>query len=255
MTLDETQYAAFYDYLSQKVMASFYERRLQRLRDLRLHKVLRNKNPYLFRAKNLLSAQDMVKSMIDAYLSSQEETIFGNLLEGVAINLAEQLYGGTKSKRKSLDLEFRRDGKYYMVSIKSGIHWGNADQISAMKMHFKAARQDIAGQEKISAEDIVAVNGCMYGTDGTPLKISSDASENYYRYAGQDFWAFITQDDYFYRKMIAHIGQAAQSNEDVFMAEYSAKITEMTTEFLRDFATQENSIDWEKLIDHASKRG
>jgi hypothetical protein len=37
---------------------------------------LKRKNPYLFKAKNILTAQDLVKNLLDAYLQSQEETTF-----------------------------------------------------------------------------------------------------------------------------------------------------------------------------------
>ena len=57
-------------------ISSFHEQRLQLLSNLKLKKILERKNPYLFKAKNILTAQDLVKSILDAHLSSQEETIF-----------------------------------------------------------------------------------------------------------------------------------------------------------------------------------
>lgn len=49
--------------------------------------------------------------------------MFGNLLESFAVYVSGKLYGGFKSERASLDLEFERDGKYYIVGIKSGTNW------------------------------------------------------------------------------------------------------------------------------------
>jgi hypothetical protein len=74
-------------------------------------------------------AQDLVKGIVDAYLISQEETMFGNLLEGFAIFVSGKFYGGFKSKLKSVDLEFERDETYYIVGIKSGIYWGSVAKI------------------------------------------------------------------------------------------------------------------------------
>ena len=48
---------------------------------MKLRKVLGKKNPYLFRAKYILTAQDIIKSLTDAFISSQQETIFGDWLE------------------------------------------------------------------------------------------------------------------------------------------------------------------------------
>ena len=70
--------------------------------------------------------------------TSQEETLFGSFLEGVAIFVCGKTFDGFKSKRVGLDLEFMRDGRYYIVSIKSGPKWANSDQINRMKTNFEA---------------------------------------------------------------------------------------------------------------------
>ena len=56
---------------------NFHSRRLEKLQKMDLKLILRRKNPYLFKAKNINTAADLVKGVLDAYLSSQEETIFG----------------------------------------------------------------------------------------------------------------------------------------------------------------------------------
>lgn len=67
------------DYVETNIQ-SFHRRRLDRLQTLKLMDVVKQKNPYLFKAKNINMAQDFVKSILDARLSSQEETIFGGFL-------------------------------------------------------------------------------------------------------------------------------------------------------------------------------
>jgi len=52
----------------------FHTKRLQNLEQLKLHKILKRKNPYLFKAKNILTAQDLVKVLLDAHLSSSSRT-------------------------------------------------------------------------------------------------------------------------------------------------------------------------------------
>lgn len=59
----------------------FHARRLENLLALQLKKILSRKNPYLFKAKNQNTAHDLVKTILDAHLSSQEEGIFGGFLE------------------------------------------------------------------------------------------------------------------------------------------------------------------------------
>ena len=100
---------AYYNYLAEEVLTPFYENRLKSLNALCLSNILKRKNPYLFKAKNLELAGDFVKSIVDAFLSSQEETIFGNLLKGFAIYVSHQLHNGFKSNFRSIDLEFECD--------------------------------------------------------------------------------------------------------------------------------------------------
>src|SRR3990167_7174519 len=59
----------------------FHQKRIQSLDGLRLSQVLQRKNPYLFKAKYVLTAEQIIKSLVDAHISSNEETIFGDWLE------------------------------------------------------------------------------------------------------------------------------------------------------------------------------
>lgn len=246
-----SEYQHYYDYLAEHVITPFYNVRLEGLRKLKLKDVLKRKNPYLFKAKNIELAGDFVKGIVDAHLVSQEETIFGNYLEGFAIYVSHFLHGGFKSTLKSLDLEFERDGIYYIVGIKSGTNWGNADQINKMRDNFKFARQTL--RERGVAGEIVAVNGCIYGKDRSPLKINTDPDKTYYKYAGQEFWTFVSSDENLYREIIVPIDEEARQKSEVFKEAYADKINEMTAEFVIGFMT-DHKIDWVKLIDFVSKK-
>lgn len=213
--------------------------------------MLKRKNPYLFKAKNIELAGDLVKSIVDAHLSSQEETIFGNLLEGFAIYVSKTLYGGFKSELKSVDLEFEREDTYYVVGIKSGTNWGNSDQVNRMRDNFKTAKQFLRER---GHKEIVAVNGCIYGRDGRPLKSHADPDKQYYKYAGQDFWQFISGVGDLYREIIAPIDREARRKDEGFKKAYAAKVNEMTQDFVESFMTPDNQIDWLALIDFVSRR-
>ncbi len=254
-------YQPYFDYLAENVITPFYNKRLEGLNSLKLSTILKRKNPYLFKAKNIEFSGDLVKSIIDAFLSSQEETIFGNLLESFAIYVSEVQYGGFKSTLKSVDLEFERDSIYYIVGIKSGINWGNADQISKMKDNFKSAKERLRADG--IENEIVAVNGCMYGKDSNPLKnrkklkdgqvVDEEPDKTYYKYAGQDFWHFLSQDDNLYREIIVPIDQEARQKDEAFKLAYTAKLHEMTQDFMERFIAG-HQIDWSALIDYVSKR-
>jgi site-specific DNA-methyltransferase (cytosine-N4-specific) len=218
-----------------------------------LFDVLSRKNPYLLKAKNIASPDELVRSIVDAFLSSQEETMFGNKLEAFAIYVSARLYGGFKSELPSVDLEFARDDVYYIVGIKSGINWGNSDQVNRMKDNFKAARKYL--QERGEEREVVAINGCIYGKDGKPLKENSDPEKSYYKYAGQDFWNFISGDDNMYREIIKPIDEEARTRDEEFKRTYDGKVNSMVKEFSNLFLNDEGIIDWVQLVDHVSKRG
>ncbi|MBW4613833.1 MAG: DNA methylase [Desmonostoc vinosum HA7617-LM4] len=247
-----SDYDAYYKYLVQHVLTPFYEKRFEKLRKLKLKDILKRKNPYLFKAKNIEFAQDFIKSIVDAFLSSQEETIFGNLLEGFAIYISANLYGGFKSSLNSIDLEFKKNEIYYVVGIKSGTFWGNSDQINRMKDNFKKAKQALRNQG--ITDTIIAVNGCMYGKDRNPLKEDLDPDKSYYKYAGQEFWNFISEDENLYQEIIVPIDQEAKNKDELFKTTYNTKVNEMTFEFMQYFMNN-GQIHWAKLVDYVSKKG
>ncbi len=142
---------------------AFHQRRLESLGDLKLKNVLKRKNPYLFKAKNVNTASELVKGILDAHLSSQEETIFGAFLENVAVHACGLAYDGVKSGIEGIDLEFSRNSERYIVSIKSGPNWGNSSQIKKMRDNFRKA--GIVLRQNGTIRNIVAVNGCCYGKE------------------------------------------------------------------------------------------
>ena len=172
----------------------FHRKRLESLAGLKLQKVLRRKNPYLYRAKFVTSAPELVKVILDAHLSSQEEAIFGGFLEGLAVFICGCVFSGKKSSAEGIDLEFERDGIRYVVSIKSGPNWGNSGQIKKMRQNFSQAKRILG--TNTSAKNIVAVNGCCYGQE------SVEDKGDYLKKCGQSFWSFISGDDEFYITII-----------------------------------------------------
>ena len=81
----------------------FHQKRLNRIQKLNLHTILRKKNPYLFKAKNIQTAAELIQKIFDAFLSSNEETLFGEWLEGLAIFVNQSVYGGWKSGIPGID--------------------------------------------------------------------------------------------------------------------------------------------------------
>ncbi|MBI5676253.1 MAG: cytosolic protein [Nitrospirae bacterium] len=219
---------------------TFHKKRLDNLLALRLKKILTRKNPYLFKAKALNTAHDLVKTILDAHLSSQEEGIFGGFLEEFAIFICRSVYDGKKSSAVGIDLEFNRDQTYYIVSIKSGPNWGNSRQVSKMKDDFRKAK--IILGTNTSGTKAVAVNGCCYGKNNKPDK------GDYLKYCGQQFWEFISGDENLYTEIIEPLGRKAKEKNEQFSEEYAKVINKFTLEFAKEYCAADGSILWDKLV-------
>ena len=225
----------------EKNIGTFHEQRLESLNKLKLTKVLKRKNPYLFKAKNVLTSEQIVKVLLDAHISSNEETIFGDWLEGLAIYINSLVYNGRKSGIPGIDLEFDRQNVRYIVTIKSGPNWGNSSQISKMITDFNSARKTLRTSN--SQINIIAINGCCYGKDNKP-----DKRGIYYKYCGQEFWEFISGDKLLYIRLIEPLGHKAKEKNDEYMKSYSRIINRFTLEFSNHFCTKEGDINWEGLV-------
>lgn len=226
-------------------IGTFHQKRIESLDNLKLSKILKRKNPYLFKAKYVLTASDIVKGIVDAHISSSEEGIFGDWLEGLAIFINQQVYSGNKSSAKGVDLEFHKDDKRYIVSIKSGPHWANSSQIAKMVTDFKTAKKTL--RTSGSNVEIIAVNGCCYGIDNQPDK------GDYFKYCGQQFWSFISGDADLYTNLIEPLGNKAKERNDDFLVSYAKKLNKFTHDFTSDFCDEEGAIDWKKLVEFNSE--
>ena len=228
-------------------IGTFHDKRLESLNKLKLRDLLRRKNPYLFKSKNLVIVADLIRSLLDAHLSSQEETLFGDFLEGLAIYVAETVHGGWKSSATGIDLEFAIAETRYIVSIKSGPNWGNSSQVARLKENFNTAARVIRQGNRTA--NIIAVNGCCYGRDNNPDK------GGYFKYCGQEFWELISGDAEFYTRIIEPLGHNAKQRNRAFADQYGVMINRLSREFATSFCTDDDAIDWSKLVAFSSAKG
>lgn len=221
-------------------IGTFHQKRILSLDSLKLSQVLKRKNPYLFRAKHVLTSEQIIRGLVDAHISSNEETIFGDWLEGLAIFINEKVYGGWKSGITGIDLEFNIGTTRQIVTIKSGPNWGNSSQLKKMIADFTTAKRALRTSN--SQLDIVAVNGCCYGKDAKPDK------GDYFKFCGQQFWKFISGDGDLFVKIIEPLSHDAKSKNEDFLKSYSQMINKFTKEFSQLFCKDDGNIDWDRLV-------
>ncbi len=232
-------------YVEDKI-GDFHQKRILSIDKLKLSSVLKRKNPYLFRAKYLMTAEQIIRGLVDAHISSNEETIFGDWLEGLAIFINQNVYGGWKSGIPGIDLEFDIDNKRFIVNIKSGPNWGNSSQLAKMRTDFIAAKRTLRTSN--SGLIIVAVNGCCYGCNSKPDK------GDHFKYCGQAFWEFISGNSDLYTDIIEPLGHKAKEKNDEYLYSYAQMINKFTFEFAENFCSRTGQIDWEKLVRFNSER-
>jgi Type II restriction endonuclease EcoO109I len=220
----------------------FHDKKIGKIQALTLDDIIRRKNPYLFRAKGSNSAHEFIKSILDATVSSGEETTFGNFLENLAIFVCEKVYKGRKSGVVGLDLEFEDRKTKYLVSIKSGPNWGNSGQVKHLVKNFTAAKKTLATSGGAVGMNIICVEACCYGVDNTPDK------GTHLKLCGQRCWELLSGgNETLYRDIIKPLGQEAKERNDKINLLFSEKLNVFTAAFVERFC-DEGLINWDRLI-------
>lgn len=171
------------DFVNENIV-EFHNKRVQILSRLTLLKLI-DKNPYLFRAKNINLASELIDNTMTAFLSSSEEKVFGDFLENLAIFIASSTVGGHKSSAQGIDLEFILDRNHYLVSIKSGANWGNSSQHKKLVDDFKDAVKRIKQSSQHATPQPTL--GICYGKNKT-----THHRNGYIQIVGQNFWTLIS---------------------------------------------------------------
>lgn len=218
-------------------LKKFYANRLTGLKNLSLKKVLKKKNPYLYRALGVEKASEIVEQILAAYITSSDETIFGNVFFEPIARLAAR---GRVASGEGVDFVVEMPGRILAVAVKSGPNWGNADQHKRQSTNFGSLRQRLYKMNK-QFDPLV---GQAYGQQ------TSAPTENsrFRRRSGQVFWQEITGDPNFFLKLIRLMRDVPEGNKPRFRAEWDQAVNRFTRDFMKDFCRKDGSIDWEDLV-------
>lgn len=181
-----------------KALQTFYGTLIEKIDTLDIKKVIKRKNPYLYWAKEMESASEIVESVLNAFVTSSEETIFGNcFFEPIAI--AES--GGNKALAEGIDLMIQDDDSntIYVIVVKSASSVFNVDSKKRQEQNFMAAAK-LAQQTKVRYEAYI---GYCYGKKKDSGR---GKSKMYQELAGKQFWTELTGDEEFFIKIINFMG-------------------------------------------------
>lgn len=234
-------------YIRENVDEEFHLKKQRKIESLQLKDITKRKNPYLFKAKGMDNAGDLIRSIMDATVSSGEETVFGNFMEKVAIHTCEHAFQGRKSSATGIDLEFENENRKYLISIKSGPNWGNSSQRNKMLDHFSKTRKTLKTSGGLKSQPIVFVEGCCYGCDPKPQK------GTHIRLCGQDFWRFVSDgNEKLYQDIIEPFGHEAKTRSETLLGMMERKLNLFTAEFVREYCDPDGRINWDRLLEHNS---
>ena len=125
--------------LIRQSLDDFYQRRIKKLSELKLNAVLRKKNPYLLRAVGVQKASEIVEEILKAYMSSSDETIFG---DAFFEPIAKMCSGGIVSPSEGVDVAVETDTVYKAIAVKSGPNIFNSSQANGRIRNLKVQEAD-----------------------------------------------------------------------------------------------------------------
>jgi hypothetical protein len=229
----------------------FYAKRKGKLENLQLIPTLRRKNPYLYRATGVATGSEIIKQVMAAFISSSDETIFGNeffepLAKWAAAESAKTRENTMVSVGAAAGVDIAVEDAicYIALAVKSGTKVFNKQSRSTQQTEFQALRSRISKIKK----QFRSVVGYGYGRKS---KRSSDA-RNYEELAGQDFWELVTGEADFYLRIMKFMEEKPRQHAAEFKDELAKTENRLVKEFLFHFAKADGSINWEKLTEFNS---
>ena len=223
-------------------LTAFYESRMRVIEKIQLKTILRRKNPYLYKALGTESATEIIESILAAYVSSSDETIFGNVFfEPIALAVS----GGVVSDSPGVDISVETESAYLAISLKSGPNVFNSSQKEKQDTQFKSLRGRLLKLKK-RFDPLLAH---CYGR----VRSEPDRRKTYRERSGQEFWEEITGDRDFYKKLIRLIeDKIVERNRQTYKIAWDRAVNRYVGEFTKDFCLPNGAINWEKLLEFNS---
>lgn len=230
------------------LLEAFYDKRVRKLQELQLREVLKAKNPYLYRAIGTDDASGIVKNLLDAKISSSDETLFGNdFFEPLAVWISQTAHqsdpdvSAEYASGSGGDLQVVTKTRYSFYAIKSGTAVFNGPSKKRQRQEFDEARSRLSKVQK----QFDAVIAYAYGR-------KNSRAIGYREIAGQSFWAEISGDETMYLRIVEAMGTGAQERASIFAREYDRAANRFTREILANFAAADGSLDWAALTAYNS---
>ena len=201
--------------------------------------LLKKKNPFLLRIRGAKTAHDLVKRMLEALLSSSEETRFGNSFEKCAEIVCRYGRDGKKSGIAGIDLEYaEHEEQRTLIQVKSSMNWGNSSQKKQLEENFKTACRIL--KQGGSVTNVRCIEGICYG------KNERAQLGNRERIVGESFWQEISGWRGLYSALMEKVGLHADNSLQEAKDDAINKIVAFMRE--QSLLIEEDEVDWDELL-------
>ena len=208
-----------------------------KITNLHPHKLI-EKNPFLFRARAHDNVSELANKLVDAFISSSEETRFGAILEDIAIDICEEARSGWKSTGNGIDLEYNDGNIRILTQIKSSNKWGNSSAHKKLVSDFNNATKTVRQREGVNVR---CVEGICYGPSQTIDK------GTHLRIIGNKFWEEISEWKETGRAVFEIVGYHAGNG---MSTELALAHTNIVDYLLRvKVASSDDKLNWNRLYE------
>jgi hypothetical protein len=230
--------------LIARCLNDFYAHRLAKIKSINIRNILARKNPYLFRAIATEQASEIVGVILSSFLSSSDETIFGNdFFEPIA----REVSGGHAAEAGGVDVVVEKSDTVIAYAIKSGPNPQNKSATDKQALEFNELRSRLLKLRK-QFDPVLAAG---YGRKCRP----ATAKRAFRMVSGQAFWAELTGDRNFYIKLIRLMKDIPAAHKEAYKPEWDAAVNRLTAEFIADFCYPDGRVNWEQLTEFVSSDG
>jgi hypothetical protein len=234
----------------KRLLNALYGKRFTKLSEVNLQRLLK-KNPFLFRAIGLTDTSELVESMLDAFLSSSDETYFGNdFFEPLAFWVAKNAIDVSDENRESVsvgsasgtDLAIETANSYLAIAVKSGTNIFNSQSTKGQSTEFV----ELQSRLRKLGKEIRPIIGYGYGRN------KSKATTKHEKHAGQAFWKLLSGEHNFYLRICDSIGKFSLDHKEEYDLQYKRTKNKILKQLVLNFVDDSGDLNWRKIFEFNS---
>jgi hypothetical protein len=235
----ELDRAALNEFVNTEIV-KFHQKRLARLRRLKLDGSLTCLAVYNYRSRRLYAAGDLAEAIIADHLAAVDKKLLDAFLIDTAVTVATHLWQARNPSLAGVHLEFVRDRTFFLVSLRAQCDAILGAEATAVAKTLRKAKLVYAQQWHGPVELVVGV--CL-GHDRV------ERHENgHTEVAGQAFWTFLSGDETLYARVVSAMMSLAASTTKEFDDTRAGISNLLAAELLNRFRRSDFSIDWDGMV-------